>query len=232
VGTIIAQGEEKVNSATGTNLAAPQASPFVPSFPRGLVRNLLLDVALPWLAVQLLTRALGFSDLTAIAIAAAFPAVSVAGAALRRRRVEPIGVIVLVALIGGLAVAFATQDVRLALMRAVPGAALVGFACLISLVSRTPLMFFIARQFTAGDDLAKVAAWNERLANSAGFRRTMCVLTLVWGFAFLSKAALWTISALILPTTAALLTGPLIGFGTFAALMVWTIAYARRGAAR
>jgi hypothetical protein len=196
------------------------------------VRNLALDVALPWLAVQLLTRSLGFSDLTAIAIAAAFPVVSVAGTAWRRGRVELIGIMVLVALIGGLAVAFATQDVRFALMRGVPGATLIGIACLVSLVSREPLMFPIARQFTAGDDLAKIAAWNERLANNARFRRAMRNLTLVWGLAFLAKGALWTVSALVLPTTAALLTGPVIGFGTFAALMAWTIAYARRGAAR
>ena len=221
-----------MNSIAESEPAPTQASPFVPSFPRGLVRSLALDVALPWLAVQLLTHLLGFSDLTAIAIAAAFPVVSVAGTALRRRRVEFIGIMVLVALIGGLVVAFATQDVRFALMRAVPGATLIGVACLISLMTRAPLMFFIARQFTAGDDPEKIAAWNERLAHNARFRRAMRVLTLVWGLAFLAKASLWTISVLVLPTTAALLTGPVIGFGTFAALMAWTIAYARRGAAR
>jgi hypothetical protein len=197
-----------------------------------LARTLALDIALPWLAVQLLTRTFGFTDLVAIAIAAAFPVVSVAGTALRRGRVELIGIMVLVALIGGLAVAFATHDVRFALMRAVPGATLIGVACLISLVSRAPLMFFIARQFTAGDDPAKIAAWNERFSHNTGFRRAMRVLTLVWGLAFLAKAALWTISVLVLPTTAALLTGPVIGFGTFAGLMAWTVAYARRGAAR
>lgn len=221
-----------MNSITASEPATTSESPFVPTFPRGVVRNLALDIALPWLAVQLLTRALGFSDLTAIAIATGFPVVSVVSTALRRGRVELIGVLVLVALIGGLAISFATQDVRFALMRAVPGAALIGIACLISLATRAPLMFFIARQFTAGDDPEKIAAWNERRVNSAGFRRAMRVLTLVWGLAFLAKAALWTISALILPTSAALLTGPVIGFGTFAALMALTIAYARLGAAR
>ena len=195
------------------------------------MRSLAFDVALPWFAAQLLTHGFGFSDLTAIAIAA-LPVVSVAGIALRRRRVEVIGTMVLVALIGGLVVALATQDVRFALMRAVPGATLIGVACLISLMTRAPLMFFIARQFTAGDDPAKIAAWNERLAHNARFRRAMRALTLVWGLAFLAKTSLWIISVLVLPTTAALLTGPVIGFGTFAALMAWTIAYARRGAAQ
>lgn len=205
---------------------------FVPSFPRGVVRTLALDVVLPWLAVQFLTRALGFSDLTAVAVAAAFPAASVAGAALRRRRVELIGVMVLVVLLSGLAAAFAMHDVRYLSMRAVPGAVLIGAACLASLMTRAPLMFFVARQFTAGDDPQKLAAWTERLENSGDFRRAMRVLTAVWGIAFLAKAALWTAAALLLPTAAALLTGPAIGFGAFALLMAWTVAYARRGAAR
>jgi hypothetical protein len=92
-------------------------------------------------------------------------------------------------------------------------------------------MFFLARQFTAGDDPAKIAAWNSRV-EIAGFRRAMRVLTAVWGLAFLAKAALWTASALLLSPMAALLSGPAIGLGAFAALMAWTIAYARRGAAR
>ncbi len=174
----------------------------------------------------------GFSDLSAVAVAAAFPAASVAGTALRRRRVELIGVMVLVVLSSGLAAAFAMDDVRFALTRAVPGAALIGATCLISLATPAPLMFFVARQFTAGDDPQKITAWTERFGRSAGFRRDMRVMTLVWGLAFLAKAALWTATALLLPTAAALLPARAIGFGTFALLMAWTIAYARRGAAR
>jgi hypothetical protein len=58
-----------VNSVTAIKPAATQASPFVPSFPRELVRNSVVAVARPWLAVQLLTRAPGKSDLTTIAYA-------------------------------------------------------------------------------------------------------------------------------------------------------------------
>ena len=92
-------------------------------------------------------------------------------------------------------------------------------------------MFFFARQIAAGDDVEKIAAWNVRV-EIAGFRHAMRLRTLVWGLAFLAKAALWTASALMLSPTAALLSGPAIGLGAFAALMAWTIAYARRGAAR
>lgn len=207
------------------------ADTFVPGFPRGLLRNLAVDVALPWIAVQLLTRFEGFSIVAAIAIAALFPAASVVIGALRRRRVDYIGALVLTTLAGGVALSLATNDVHFALMRAVPGAAIFALACFTSLAARRPLMFFFARQVTAGDDPVKVAAWNAR-ADIAGFRRAMRVLTLVWGLAFVAKAALWTACALWLSPTVALLSGPAIGFGAFGLLMFWTIAYARRGAAR
>ena len=209
--------------------AASPASTFVPRFPAGLLRNLAIDIALPWIAIQLLTHNFGFSDLSAVALAALFPTASVLVTGLRRKRLELIGLAVLVTLAGGLAVAFATDDVRFAVMRGVPGATIFGLACLASLPARAPLMFFIARQFTAGDDPEMNAAWTARL-ESTGFRRAMRVLTLVWGLAFFAKAAMWTAAALVLPTTAALLTGPALGFGTFAALIAWTIAFARRGA--
>lgn len=209
----------------------PASDTFVPGFPRGLLRNLAIDMALPWIAVQLLTRYWGFSIVPAIAIAALFPAASVMVGALRRRRLDAIGALVLVTLVGGGALSLVMDDARFALMRAVPGATLFALACLASLPARRPLMFFFARQVTAGDDPAKITAWNARV-DIAGFRRAMRVLTLVWGLAFLAKATLWTVSALLLSPTAALLSGPAIGLGAFAALMTWTIAYAKRGAAR
>lgn len=209
----------------------PVTGTFVPSFPRGVVRNLVVDMALPWIAVQFLTREWDIPIVSAIAIAALFPAASTVLTVLRQRRLNIIGAIVLVTLLGSVAMALVTQDARFALMRAVPGATLFGVACLASLAARRPVMFFLARQVTAGDDPVKLAAWNVRV-EIAGFRRAMRVLTTVWGLAFLAKAALWAASALFLSPTLALLSGPAIGFGAFATLMAWTIAYARRGAAR
>lgn len=205
------------------------AGTFVPSFPAGLRRALIIDAALPWVAVQILTRGQGWPMATAVAVAAAFPALSVIANVLRRRRIEWIGLIILVTLTGAIAVTLSTGDARLALLKAAPGAALFGVACLASLGLRRPLMFFVARQFTAGDDPAKLAAWNERLG-SAGFRRGMRVLTLVWGLAFLAKAALWTGAALLLPIDAALIVIPVLGLTVLGGLFAWTIAFARRRA--
>ena len=79
----------------------PASDTFVPGFPRGMLRNLAIDMAMPWIAVQLLTRFWGFSTVPAIATAAVFPAASIMISALRRRRLDFIGALVLVTLAGG-----------------------------------------------------------------------------------------------------------------------------------
>ena len=215
-----------------TTAAADAASTWVPTFPRGLLRNLAVDMALPWIALQLLTRVWGMSTVSAFAIAALFPAASMIANWRRSHRLDFIGLVVLITLIGAVVLALVTQDIRFALLKPAVGSAFFGAACLLSLGRRAPLMYFFARQVTAGNDPAKLAAWSARIDSSAGFRRAMRVLTLVWGLALLGKAALWTAAALLLPASAAIIIGPVLGIGLFGALMAWTIAFARRGAAQ
>jgi hypothetical protein len=208
------------------------ADTWVPSFPKGLVRSLFIDMAVPWIALQVLTRVWGLPDVAAFAVAALFPAGSMLVNWRRRRRVDSIGLVVLVTLTGAVILALIMHDIRYALLKPAVGAALFGLACLLTLGRKAPLMFFFARQVTAGDDPARLAAWNARLGNSGGFRHAMRLLTLVWGLALLGKAALWTAIVLLLPPSAAVVAAPVLGIGLFGALMAWTIAFARRGAAR
>ena len=120
---------------------------------------------------------------------------------------------------------------RFAVLKAAPAFGLFGLACLFSLWSRRPLMFFVGREFTAGGDMVKRAAWTARW-EMAGFRRAMRLLTIVWGVACLLKATLGIGAALLLPPRVALVAEPILGIGTTAALLVWTTAYARRRAQR
>ena len=196
----------------------------------GLARNLPVDVALPWLAVQVLERAWHVPTVSAFAAAAVFPAVSVVLVWARDRRADMIGIFVLVTLVGGVATALLTDDVRFAVVKGAPGFALFGLACLLSIGRARPLMFFVARQFTAAGDAAKAAAFTARLENP-GFRATMRHLTLVWGLAALAEAVLGVVVALRLPPEAALVVEPILAFGTVGGLLAWTLSYARRRAA-
>jgi len=201
------------------------------SSPSGLVRNLVVDAALPWLAVQLLERGWGVATVPAFAAAALFPLASVVLSWARYRRPEFIGIAVLVTILTGITTALVTDDVRFAVLKAAPAFGLFGLAALASLSRRRPLMFFVSRHFTAGGDDVKATAWTARLEN-AGFRRSMRLLTIVWGTACLAEAMLGIAAAFLLPPGTALVVEPVLGIGTVAALLAWTTAYARRRAAR
>lgn len=196
----------------------------------GLARLLVLDIALPWVAVRVL-EGIGVAMVPAFAAAALFPLASVAVSWYRRRRVEVIGVAVATTLLLGAGLALASDDVRFTVVKAAPAYGLFGIACLLSLFAPRPLMFYVARYFSTGDDAAKRTAWDARLASPA-FVRAMRLLTWVWGLAALGEAAVGIGFAIFLPPHAALVAEPALGFATVAALLFWTVAFARRQQSR
>lgn len=212
--------------------ASPQILTAAPlrASPPGLGRSLVVDVALPWLAVQFLERAWGVDTVPAFAAASLFPIASVVLSWVRYRRLEYIGMAVLFAIVTGVSIAFVTGDVRFAVLKGAPAFGLFGLACFTSLSRKRPLMFFVSRHFTAGADDAKAAAWTARL-ESAGFRRSMRLLTVVWGAACLVETVLGITAAFLLPPSTALIAEPVLGVGTITGLLIWTTAYARRRAA-
>ena len=196
-----------------------------------LLRQLALDVALPWITIQRLDRLWAVPTVPAFAAAAVFPAASIVLSWTRRRRPDYIGLAVLITILTGIAVALLTDDVRFAVLKAAPAFGLFGVACLVSLWRPRPLMFFVGREFTAGDDKVRRAAWTARL-ETAGFRQAMRLLTFVWGIACVLEATLGIGAALLLPPRAALVAEAVLGIGTVAALLLWTTAFARRRAQR
>jgi len=208
-------------------LPSEKSGGTAPSGPRGLPRVLAIDVALPWITVQLLQQVWGVPTVPAFAVAAVFPAMSILVSWRRRRRPEYIGLAVLLAIMSGIAIALLTDDVRFAVLKAAPAFALFGLACLASLRRERPLMFYVSREFTAGGDAAQAAAWTARLSD-VRFRRAMRLLTIVWGLAALLEATFGIAAAFVLPPATALVVEPMLGIGTVTALLAWTMAYARR----
>lgn len=197
-----------------------------PALPR-LVRTLAVDAALPWLAVRLLQRFWDMPIVPALALAALIPASSIIVSWVRARRVDFIGLAVLVTILGGIAMALLVDDPRFAVLKGAPDFGLFGIACLVSLTRQRPLMFFVSREFAAAGDEAKAARWTARLDNP-GFRQAMRRLTVVWGLACLGEAMLGIAAAFLLPPTTALVVEPMLGIGTITALLTWTLRFARR----
>jgi len=191
-----------------------------------LLRTLTVDIVLPFLAVRFL-EARGLPGVEAFALAALFPLSSTVLAWFRRRRIEVIGLVVLVTMLSGISVALLTDDVRFGVLKAAPAYGLFGIAALLSLRARRPLMFHVSRTFAAAGDPAKLAAF-DALSENPAFLHSMRFVTLVWGVGAIAEAIVGCAMAFILPPQLALVAEPVLGFGAIAALLAWTAAYARR----
>jgi hypothetical protein len=191
---------------------------------RGLVTNLTFNVVLPLITVNVLQHQAGV--VRALAIAAVFPALEVAVTGLRRRRVDALGIIVL-ALIGvGVAASLLTGDVHFALAKESLGTGVFGLLCMGSFFLPRPLMFFVGRTFSTGNDPALISAWNDRWQYPQ-FRHVIRVITAAWGIAFLIEAAARVVLAYVSPVNVVIVASPTLALAVTAGLMAWTVRYSR-----
>ena len=99
-----------------------------------------------------------------------------------------------------------------------------GFICLGSLLAAKPLLFYINRQFVAGDDPVRLEWWNG-LWQYPNFRAAQRLVTAVWGIAYLVEALLRVGFALALPPAQVVAISPVMAFGMMIVLIAWTRRY-------
>jgi hypothetical protein len=150
---------------------------------------------------------------------------------LRRRRVDPIGLIVLFGFVAGVVASVALGgDAFVLKVRDSVFTAVFGVACLLSLAWRRPIMFFIGRALSAGNDPDKVRAYDEMYDLPAA-PRAFAVITACWGVGLVIEAGLRVVLAVALPTGPFLAASPALAgivFGGLFAFTVWFTNRARR----
>jgi len=200
--------------------------PPAPAEPAGNFRfaqmlpTLVFDAALPIGAYALLTG-IGVSTLWAVVTGGIFPAVNILRVWIRSRRLEPLALIVLTFLAVGTSISLISGSVFFALVKESVLTATFGLICLGSLLGARPLLFYIVRQFVAGDDAERVAWWNG-LWQYPDFRAAQRRVTAVWGITYLAEALLRVASALVFPPAAVVVLSPVMVFGVLIALIAWT----------
>ena len=149
----------------------------------------------------------------------------------RHRRLDALSVLVvsgialsLLAMLGGGGARF--LQLREKLATGVIGLAFVGSA----LIGK-PLVYELARASMRrkSDDEAQQF---EALQVHAGFRRTMTLMTLVWGLGFLADVAVSVVLVFVLSIREYLIVNPILGYGTVGALSLWSFLYGRRAKRR
>ncbi|MGH9306524.1 MAG: VC0807 family protein [Acidimicrobiales bacterium] len=180
------------------------------------------------LGVYYLVRSHVGGDAPALMIAGCPAAAWVGVEWVRRRRLDPIGSIVLFGFIAGLLASVLLGNSAFVLkVRDSAFTGLFGLACLVSLTRRRPLMFFFGRALSAGDDQAKLAAYEE-MWQMPSVPRTFRLITAAWGVGLLAEAAARVLLALALPTGMFLALSPVLGGVVIGGLFAFTFWFAKR----
>jgi intracellular septation protein A len=189
---------------------------------RSISRIGIFDIAAP-LAAYYLLRSAGLTAVEALLISGVFPALGVGLGALRNRRLDAIGALVLAGILVGTVLGLVSHSARLLLIEGSVPTGIFGVVCLGSLGTRRPLMFAFALEFIGpdtGQGRQMVQLWQYE-----GFRRVWRTITTVGGCVFLFEAALRVLIVYNTSTGTALALSkvtPFVFSGLFAA---WTFGY-------
>ena len=147
------------------------------------------------------------------------------------RRVDALSVLVLggivlslLAMLGGGGAQFLQLREKL-----VTGA--IGLAFLGSALIGKPLIYELARASMRRKSEGEAQQF-EMLKANAGFRRTMTIMTVVWGLGFLVDAAISVALVFTLSIRNYLIVNPILGYGTIGGLSLWTFLYGQRARRR
>lgn len=192
---------------------------------------LLCDVILPYVVYYVAHRQ-GVSNVSALALGGAVNALFVVVGLVRKRRVETLGVIVLITFALGIAASYMTGNARFALAKDSVITGGVGIAFLASLLAARPIMYLMIRQMLTSGDASAAAAMDARWDESATFRSRQRLMTAVWGGGLLCEALLRLVVISLVPVSTGAAASTVILIGTFALLIGWTRFYLPRRAAR
>lgn len=190
---------------------------------RALIRDIGINVVAPY-ATYLILRNEDVSLVWALAAGAVFPAAAILVGFVRSRRMDALGIIVLVvtavSILGGLL--FTSPYLLLAKGSLITGG--IGTLFLLSLLMARPLLYHLAAN--TGQDPEARAEFAETWETDLGFRRLMRRLTLVWGLGMYVEASLRLLLIGRLPVAVFLPVSDAMWMAFFALMMLWSWRYA------
>jgi len=193
----------------------------------------LFNFILPLIVFDLAKPRLG--DVGALMASSAPPILWSLVMLVRERRIDALSMLVLAGIALSLLAYLGGGSVKFLQLRERMVTALIGLIFLGSAAIGKPLIYQLARATMMRRSPSELQEF-EALRDNVHFRRVMTVLTLVWGFGLVGEAAISVALVFTLSVHDYLIAGPVLGYGTAAALSLWSYLYVRerrrRGAAR
>lgn len=181
--------------------------------------TLLLDVAAPVIAYQLLVRH-GVGSTSALIYIAGFPLLGIAVAALRRRRLDPVALLAFVAIAVGLTAGVVLHDGRVLLVKDSIVTGVLGVAFLLSLPARRPMVFVLQRRLLSGE--GAIERFDQTWADPRVRARSRRMTTL-WGVTLIAEAAVRVALSFVVSPGTLVVISPLLATVTFGPLALWTL---------
>ena len=191
----------------------------------GFVLEMAVNFLLPWLAYRLALPRLG--ETGALIASAVPPIVWSVIELVRFRRIDALSVMVVAGIVLSVLAMALGGSPRMLLLRESLVSGAVGVAFLLSWPLRRPLLFYLARATVARERAGGAAhfeaLWREHPALAAAMR----LMTLVWGAGLTAETALRAWMALTWPIERFLVISPIVGYGIYGGLALWTLWYRR-----
>lgn len=202
-----------------------KAIPFVRRYAGGSVLDVAVNVVLPYVAYRIAQPHLG--DVDALLVSMIPPLVWSLLEFARKRRVDALSIFILAGIALSLLAFLGGGNVRLLQLREnfVTGA--FGLAFLISAAFGKPLIYQLARAGMQRKSAAEAESF-ARLQSNVHVRRTMMLMTVVWGAGLVVQTALACVLVFAMPIATYLLVSPILGYGVLGVLALWTFWYAER----
>lgn len=185
----------------------------------------VFDVGGP-LAVYYGLQAAGASTVVALVVSGLPPAIGIGLSARRHKRLDAIGVVVLLGILTGAVLGLASGSAKLVLIDGTVPTVVLGLVCFGSLLTSRPLMFRVSLQFMGADSAQGrelASAWQYRAV-----RHAFSVITVVWGAVFLAETAAQIAIIVLASASTAKTTSNLMPVAVAALVMAWTFRYGRR----
>ena len=149
----------------------------------------------------------------------------------RHRRVDALSVLVVSGIALSLLAMLGGGGARFLQLREKLVTGVIGLAFLGSALIGKPLIYELARASMRRKSESEAQQF-EMLQVHAGFRRTMTVMTLVWGLGLLADVAISVVLVFALSIREYLIVNPILGYGTMGGLSLWTFLYGQRARRR
>jgi hypothetical protein len=209
---------------TAMNERVAKVVDFIRARGVGIGREALVNFVAPFLIYDLGRRR--FGDLHALVAASAPPIIWSVIEFIRRRRLDAVSILVIAGIALSLLAFIGGGGAKFLQLRESLVGGLVGLVFLGSAAVGKPLIYQLAHASMmrrSADEAAAFAARRE----GPGFKYSMTVMTLVWGFGLLTQTAIACVLVFSLSIHDYLLIGPIVGYGFLGGLIGWSVLYGR-----